>query len=245
MDPIGISSGIAGLITLALAIGVSLNDYVDAVSSAPRVVTELRDELALLSNVLKDLSNVAPEEAAGVWNAQSVFQKSLHAYEARLRHAKDRLDGAGYGRLSSTSLSEASKREHFKQTLEKAIWPFREKEAQSLIEGLRRFQAVFTFAISVEGWKVLAQTSENVAVGVQLQLVTLQKIEEMANQVEGMLDAANRAVEQRKHLENILTILPDLDDLQEDMQIIGRGMKDLEARTLGNGYSQLYASAGS
>jgi hypothetical protein len=55
MDPLSISAGVAGFLSLAGQIATTLKDYVDVVQSAPDEVRSLLLEVTALCQVLKDL----------------------------------------------------------------------------------------------------------------------------------------------------------------------------------------------
>src|SRR5437588_6288667 len=61
-DPLSITGSIAGLISLAARIGVTLNEFVTSTKSAPASVRAISEELTTLASVLEHVQKVIDDD---------------------------------------------------------------------------------------------------------------------------------------------------------------------------------------
>ncbi|OMP84885.1 hypothetical protein BK809_0000637 [Diplodia seriata] len=124
-DPIGIASGIAGLVTIAWQIVNLSHSYISDVRSADRSRARFEQELLALTSVLlqaedacqeaESLGLVAPRPAALSANIVSESHVQLLDLRSELQKHSSRL-----------------------------IWPFREKERRKHVDALQRLNAIFS-----------------------------------------------------------------------------------------------------
>ncbi|KAL0257966.1 hypothetical protein SLS55_007134 [Diplodia seriata] len=142
-DPIGIASGIAGLVTIAWQIVNLSHSYISDVRSADRSRARFEQELLALTSVLlqaedacqeaESLGLVAPRPAALSANIVSESHVQLLDLRSELQKHSSRL-----------------------------IWPFREKELRKHVDALQRLNAIFSaFVTSNVLSRVIRDLSED------------------------------------------------------------------------------------
>jgi hypothetical protein len=184
MDPLSLSIGIAGILPLiASAITIS-KEYIDTVRSARESIATLVIELEALQSNVANLHDLLKGDlfshTAVRFHESSVLLTCSTACEAKLRS------------LCKTLGQEAKrKRSRF-------LWPFTEKEYQKTIQELRNFTNWMQFALSVDGCRLLSQTSDDVLklMGQQLeQFRAVQTLEADTLQILDIVKDQRRTIE--------------------------------------------------
>src|SRR5271170_527394 len=136
MDPItavGITVNVGALIQLTSGIIVGLIDYCLSVKCAPVKSKELRDELLVLSDVLKELETIIkPIPSPHMEGSQRSLslQKALSEFGEMLNDMYKRVA------ISKMNFTKRIK------------WPFTEKENVDYLARMERYKATFTLALS-------------------------------------------------------------------------------------------------
>lgn len=196
MDPLSLSLGIAGILPLIATAITTSKEYIDNVRSARKSIATLVFELeALQSNVanLHDLLKGDSFNHSTVrFHQSSVLLTCSAACEAKLRS------------LCKTLGQEA------KGKRRRLLWPFTEKEYQKTIQEIRNFTSWMQFALSVDGCRLLSQTSDDVLklMGQQLeQFRAVQTLEADTLQILDIVKDQKRAIEVNIEQENRRSIL--------------------------------------
>ncbi|CEJ87794.1 hypothetical protein VHEMI04517 [[Torrubiella] hemipterigena] len=148
MDPLSISFGVAGVLPLIAKVITTLRRYAAAVAGAKKKIESFILELEVLQVALKNLEDLLQDklvsEADIVFDPASVLLSCSTTIQVRLQEILKKL------------ISESDKK------LGCVLWPFTEKEQQKAINEVRNFSTWVQFALSVDGCRLLSQTSENV-----------------------------------------------------------------------------------
>jgi hypothetical protein len=166
MDPLSLSLGIAGILPLIATAITTSKEYIDNVRSARQsiatLITELEALQANVTNLQELLKGDALSDNAVRFNKSSVLLTCSSACKVKLRSLCKKLSQEGKGKRS------------------RLLWPFTEKDYQKTIQELRNFSNWMQFALSVDGCRLLARTSDDVLklMGQQLeQFRTVQALE--------------------------------------------------------------------
>ncbi|KAB2576395.1 putative ankyrin repeat protein [Lasiodiplodia theobromae] len=124
-DPIGIASGIAGLVTLAWQIVNLSHSYISDVKSADRSRRRFEQELLALTSILLQAEEVSQD-------AESL---GLVAHRPAALSANV---------VSESHVQLLELRSELQKHSSKLIWPFREKEMRKHVDALQRISAIFT-----------------------------------------------------------------------------------------------------
>ena len=132
------AASVAGLAALAIRIAKILHQYSSDVRSYSQDVESLILEVHSLSKVLQQLEAFLEQDAGRERSkgAKSVLGSALEACKKTLHDLLRRLE---------------SKQN---STLKKLTWPFHKVQVQNLAESLQRFNMIFQFSLTVEGWWV-------------------------------------------------------------------------------------------
>ncbi|KAK4103336.1 hypothetical protein N658DRAFT_505699 [Parathielavia hyrcaniae] len=166
MDPVSLSLGIAGLLPLIAKTIQGAKDYRDAVVSSQDTIAALISELeALQLNVdslyrfLKDDDSLSSSSLR--FSQTSVLLSCSSACKAKLQSLCKTLGQQDNGRRS------------------RYLWPFSEKEHQKTVQQIRNFSHWMHFALSVDGCRLLSQTSDDVLKVLGQQLEQFRAIESL------------------------------------------------------------------
>jgi len=173
MDPLSVALGIAGLLPLIAKAIQCAKEYKDGVSSARTSIATLISELeALQFNVTNLHEFLKADSGTGGdivrFQQTSVLLVCSASCETKLQSLCRKLGREGNGKRS------------------RFLWPFSEKEHQKTVQELRNFTTWMHFALSVDGCRVLSQTSDGVLqiLGKQLeQFTAIQSLERTTDQI--------------------------------------------------------------
>lgn len=140
MDPVSLSSGIAGLLTLAIQVSSVIADFAIAVKEGPEDIKELHQELLLLGEVLSQLQDfLHSEKVKGrSFDSNSVMQSAISSCKVRIERIGDKLRPSVGGKMS--------------RLIDRLKWPFESKEVAEMVTNLRSYTQAFQFALTIEGW---------------------------------------------------------------------------------------------
>ena len=138
---------IVNLLATAASLTKAILSYVAAVKDAPKEVEKLRQSLASLVDVAEQLVDLMEDEdvkkdfgeVSSLYNAIAEFVVTLDVLQKRLD-------------------KRAAKGIH--KALDRLKWPFAASETQNLIDTLQKYVQVFQFGLTIQGSRVLSQTSQ-------------------------------------------------------------------------------------
>lgn len=136
MDPLSISTGIAGLVGLGIQIGPAIHDYIATARKAEQDVSWYADEVDALIEVCACLDDFLRADAVSQRNAfrttDSVLGRTVTSCDASLRQL---------GALLAVPVDWT----------QKLKWPFKKKKVDDIVARLGRYTALFQFSLTVEG----------------------------------------------------------------------------------------------
>lgn len=142
MDPVsavGLAANVAGLVSLAIEVSHLLADYFASIKNLSTNMKSLREDLASLQHVLRQLSSfLHGGDAAG-----KSFQRSSVFYLTIASCIGDVQEMAVKLRLSKNIVA---------RTVEKLHWPFEEKELSKFNDRLRKYISICQFSLTMENW---------------------------------------------------------------------------------------------
>jgi hypothetical protein len=186
MDPLSLSLGIAGLLPLIAKAIKGAKDYRDAVISAKDSIAALISELEALQFNVQNLQGFLEGDTLNDSNLRfsqtSVLLSCSSACEAKLQALCRKL---------GQQVEDSGRRRRF-------LWPLNEKEHQKTVQELRNFSQWMHFALSIDGCKLLSQTSDDVlrVLGHQLeQFRAIESLEKTTAQIYNTVHAQKLMIE--------------------------------------------------
>lgn len=177
MDPLSLSIGIAGLLPLIASAITTSKEYIDSVRSAKKAIATLVLELEALQYNVANLHDLLKGDLCNDgglrFGQSSVLLTCSAACEANLRSLCKKLGQEVGGRRS------------------RFLWPFTEKEHQKAIQEIRNFSNWMQFALSVDGCRLLSQTSDDVLKLMGQQLEQFKTIQVLQADTLRILDFVN------------------------------------------------------
>ncbi|KAG0648347.1 Ankyrin repeat-rich membrane-spanning [Hyphodiscus hymeniophilus] len=152
MDPLSLTLSITSLISVALAVTKTLNDYTSSVKDAAAESNELAVEISGIAHALEALDRFLVSQGAKFksFNNTSVLYSTIHTC---------------HGRLSSLQsiLEKFLKTSEGKKWYRSIVWPFKQDEQVETITILHRCMQIFQFSLSIDGCDLLSKTNEEVS----------------------------------------------------------------------------------
>lgn len=181
MDPASLALGIAGLLPLLTKAIRCAKEYSDAVRTAKDAISALISELEALQFSVDNLQQFLKCNALAddhvTFRHTSVLLSCFKACDAKLRSLCHKLSQE-HGGIRS-----------------RYLWPFSEKEHQKTLQELRNFAAWMHLALTVDGCRLLSQTSDDVLklLGQQLEhFKAIQSLEETVTQISSTVKEQQR-----------------------------------------------------
>jgi len=139
-DPLSVGTGVAGLLSLTLAVAKTSYQYVSSFKGASAAVSSYLRELSALKIVLLKLDELL--DHLGSTDVHSVQKHSILAMDIEgcrreLEELHRKLQKRSAGGTIATNFNRLT-------------WPFAESETQRLVEVLHRYQSIFHMAISTD-----------------------------------------------------------------------------------------------
>ncbi|KAH0565278.1 hypothetical protein GP486_001328 [Trichoglossum hirsutum] len=135
-DPLSISAGVAGLVSLAIGLSQVNYDYIKAVKGFSKAWSSYVRELSALTSILVQAQQAI--EVGGVG----------HLLVARTPDIPNAI--INECRIELESLKQKLSKTGIKKSIEALKWPFTESETQKTVEMLHRFNSAFSLALSVD-----------------------------------------------------------------------------------------------
>jgi ankyrin repeat domain-containing protein 50 len=137
MDPFSLATGVAGLIGLAMDLALLIGPFIGDIKDEPENVKMLKEELDMLANALKLLSNTQAI-SQGDTTQTSVINSAVTACKNLLESVQKKL----------SKVSDAKGVAH---VLRRLKFPLDKKEISELVQKLHRYTELIHFALTVEG----------------------------------------------------------------------------------------------
>lgn len=185
MDPVSLSLGIAGILPLVATAISTCKEYIDNVRLARKsiatLITELEALQANVTNLHELLKSDSLNDNALRFRNSSVLLTCSAACEAKLKALCKQLGQEGKG------------------TRSRLWWPFSEKDYQKTIQELRNFSNWMQFALSVDGCRLLSQTSDDVLKLMEEQLEQFKTVQGLEASTLRILDVVT---DQKRTIQN-------------------------------------------
>lgn len=138
-DPLSIAASVAGLLSLAQAVIIGLNNYVMTAKEAPAEIRALVGELESLSTVLHEIETTLVSNPAGQKDNQTL-EKTVSVCQEWLKKTLVALQEADVE-------DEKSK---YKRLFKKMKYPFKRDDVQKMLVTVRDYKATLTLAMTLE-----------------------------------------------------------------------------------------------
>ena len=141
MDPLSAASGIAGLLSLTIQVGMTVGAYANSVKSASKSAQKLEREIQAFSFVLKQLCDFLQSKDADrlVFEPTSVLLIATNSCRKELSDLENKL-----GKLSSGDKAS--------RIIQRLSWPFSEKENQETVDTVHRWTQLYSLSLQTAGW---------------------------------------------------------------------------------------------
>lgn len=135
------TASIAGIASLALEVSRILHDYYVNIESAPKDIETLTREVEGLTQVLNQLETFLDGEAM----KSNSFDQTASVLATTLEDCKATLDNL-------EKVLKLPMKGAVAKTLRRLIWPFRKEQVLKMVDSFRRYNQIFQFSLTVEGW---------------------------------------------------------------------------------------------
>ncbi|KAF5706589.1 ankyrin repeat domain-containing protein [Fusarium mundagurra] len=145
-EVLGIASGAAGLLSLAIEVTKLSYTYIASVRGAPKSLTAYIGELATLTSVLLQLEDLIQAKRFNGQNSQTL-SKALHDCQQEIEHLRAKLEKkVSYGRIKAKVAALA--------------WPLSESELLDKVNMLHRYNGIFSSALQADSLTVAIATNK-------------------------------------------------------------------------------------
>ncbi|KAF4953278.1 hypothetical protein FGADI_6144 [Fusarium gaditjirri] len=145
-EALGIASGAAGLLSLAIEVTKLSYTYIASVRGAPKSLTSYIGELATLTSVLLQLEDLIQAKRFNSQNSQSL-SKALHDCQKEVEYLRAKLEKkVSYGRIKAKVAALA--------------WPLSESELLDKVNMLHRYNGIFSSALQADSLTVAIATNK-------------------------------------------------------------------------------------
>lgn len=135
-EALGIASGAAGLLSLAIEVTKLSYTYIASVRGAPKSLTSYIAELTTLTSVLLQLEDLIQAKRFNSQNSQAL-SKALHDCQREIEHLRAKLEKKlSYGRIKAKVAALA--------------WPLSESELLDKVNMLHRYNGIFSSALQAD-----------------------------------------------------------------------------------------------
>ncbi|KAI5816856.1 hypothetical protein BZA77DRAFT_343876 [Pyronema omphalodes] len=152
MDPLTISTAVAGFLSLALEISKILKSYVDGVKSAPQEAHDLWKTVTALCHVLEQLEQFLRKDYKGNFTNTSAMVVAIEACKSQIMQLYNKIE------IIEVNLEKSK----ITKAIERLKWPLRKDDYDSIISTIQRFTQTFQFSLTISNCELLAKTSEEV-----------------------------------------------------------------------------------
>lgn len=141
MDPLSAATGIAGLLSLALQVGMTIAAYANSVKGASKSAQKLEREIQAFSSVLQQLCDFLQSKDADhlVFEPVSVLLVATNSCDKELSDLEKKI-----GKLSTGDKAS--------RMLQRLSWPFTEEENQKTVDAIHRWTQLYSLSLQTAGW---------------------------------------------------------------------------------------------
>jgi ankyrin repeat domain-containing protein 50 len=140
MDPLSVASGVAGLLSVTIKLGMAIGEYVRSVKGASKDALKLEREIQAFSSVLEQLCKfLQSKDADIVFEPTSVLLIATNSCDKELSDLQKKLEKFSHGDRTS-------------RVLQKLSWPFTEKENRETLDAIHRWTQLYSLSLQTAGW---------------------------------------------------------------------------------------------
>ena len=142
MDPFSVATGVAGLLSITVKVGIAIGEYARSVKGASKAAQKLEREIRAFSSVLEQLRVFLQSKSTDqlIFEPTSVLLVATNSCDKELSALQKRLE------------KFSSKGDKASRILEKLSWPFTEKENQETVESIHRWTQLYSLSLQTAGW---------------------------------------------------------------------------------------------
>lgn len=148
VDPLTLSTGVAGFLSLALQVGKILHDYSSGIKNAPKDIRDLFDEVQALAAVFEQLQVLlrAPElmTRLPLFSSQSVLNKVLVSAGEELKEL--------YRTLLDSPFVKGNDKNQLERSFDRFKWPLGKTRLQDCTRRLYQFSQALNFSLTISNW---------------------------------------------------------------------------------------------
>ncbi|KAH0561957.1 hypothetical protein GP486_003334 [Trichoglossum hirsutum] len=201
-DPFSVGTGIASIIGVALQLTIITKEFASGWKNCPDEVSSLHQELTCLQDVLENLEAFLRNESNHHFEKTSALYSAAGEYVLKLESLRKK--------LQRHVPTEGNK---IRQALERVKWPLERREVQKTLLELQRYAQLFNFAMSIDGCKLLSQTSSDI-------LETLNILRTLSTDVAGL----------SQQLSQLIQTVVSLPDRSNRIEMISQSLRALESK---------------
>ena len=141
MDPLSAASGVAGLLSLSIQVGMTIGTYANSVKGASKGAQKLEREIQAFSSVLEQLCKFLQSKDTDqvVFEPTSVLLVATNSCDKELGDLQKKLEKFSIGDKAS-------------RVLQRLSWPFTEKENRETIDAIHRWTQLYSLSLQTAGW---------------------------------------------------------------------------------------------
>jgi hypothetical protein len=140
MDPLSVASGVAGLLSITIKVGMAIGEYVRSVKGASKDALKLEREIQAFSSVLEQLCEfLQSKDTDVVFEPTSVLLIATNSCDKELSDLQKKLEKFSYGDRTS-------------RVLQRLSWPFTEKENRETLDAIHRWTQLYSLSLQTAGW---------------------------------------------------------------------------------------------
>ncbi|KAJ9419399.1 ankyrin repeat-containing domain protein [Fusarium oxysporum] len=145
-EALGIASGAAGLLSLAIEVTKLSYTYIASVRGAPKSLTSYIGELATLTSVLLQIDDLVQSKKINSQNSQ-ILEKALNDCKQEVEQLRAKLERkVSYGGI--------------KAKLAALAWPLSESELQDKVNMLHRYNGIFSSTLQADSLTIAIATNK-------------------------------------------------------------------------------------
>lgn len=210
-DPFSLAAGIAGLISLSLEVTKIAHQYTQGVRNSSKDIEDFLQELAALTDVLRQLDSFLKKDEAGKrsFDQTSVLVKTYKACRSSLEKTRSTLQ----------------RRVNEHKFLKALTWPFVGKQHQEIIVTILHWIHTFQFALTIEGCVLLSKTAGEVSETLNNQLEILEDTKKIAHGLPCLLESTEKA---SNSIHGVSSAVSSLAEIQKSMVSLGETVRNIE-----------------
>jgi hypothetical protein len=140
MDPLSAASGVAGLLSITIKVGMAIGEYIRSVKGASKDALKLEREIQAFSSLLEQLCEFLQSKNTDVvFEPTSVLLIATNSCDKELSDLQKKLEKFSHGDRTS-------------RVFQRLSWPFTEKENRETLDAIHRWTQLYSLSLQTAGW---------------------------------------------------------------------------------------------